>query len=562
MSYVERAIDYAKKAQNSNMHGKWSRLACKRFLNDLKRAKEKACSFYFSDWHAVDACEFVEKMPHVKGKWKTRELRLHDSQIFFIVNVFGFRNKENETRRFTNALWCSARKNGKSTFAAALGLYCQFEEDEERAEIISAAPTGKQARIIFDVAKSMVKKEPDLRDYHNAQAYANSIAGFNNSSSFIPVNSKADTLDGLNPYMVLVDEVHAHRTPDLINVLKSADGAREDVLFLFVTTEGYILPNSPWPDIRMYCQQILSGAIEGDHFFGIIYCIDEEDDVFDESKWIKANPLMEANPILLKKVKEAALEAQSMPTKLPEFKIKRANRPSESADSHIDIIQFKKNKRLLSLDQLKGYPCWLSMDLSATRDFTSIRMLWDVNGEYHTHGWRYLPEKGIHQQTPTGGDIYSKWKAQGLIIETKGKTVNHQILTNKIVELTNRFKPQKLCSDPWNATEVRRSLKDDYDIEVEEFRQGGKTYHPAVNKFDEVYYADNLYHGGDELLIWCAANLVMKYDQNMNQSPDKSKSTNKIDDIVTLIMCFGLCLNYEPETSFDEQMKNIISVSI
>jgi len=337
---------------------------------------------------------------------------------------------------------------------------------------------------------------------------------------------------------------------------------REAALFLYVTTEGYIKADSPWPDIRMYCQQILSEAVIADHFFGVIFAIDEQDDEFDESCWIKANPIMEVAPSLFDKIKEDALEAQSMASKMAEFKIKRLNRPSAAADAHIDLHKFNQNKTVLSLDELQGEPCWFSLDLSATRDITSLRGLWLVDGEYHTHGWRFLPENGIHQQTAQGGDIYSKWKTQGLIIETKGDTVNQAYIVEKIVELYHQFQPITIASDPWNATEVIRVLKDDYDIQVDEFRQGAKSYHPAVKKFDEVYYSGDLYHGGDELLLWNAANLVMRYDSNMNQSPDKRNSANKIDDIVTLIMCFGLCLEYEPATTFDEIINNRVSMTL
>ncbi len=562
MTYVERAIEYAKAAQGSATHGKWSKLACKRFLNDLKRAKKKDCEFYFSEWHATDVCEFVEKMPHIEGTWESRELKLHGSQIFFLVNLFGFRKHSDDTRRFTNALWASGRKNGKSTLAAPIGIYCQFYEDENGAQIISAAPTGKQARIVFDVAKAMVNKENELKDAFNIECYANSIAGFDNGSKFMPVNAKADTLDGLNPHCVIIDEVHAHQTPHLINVLKSAAGARRNPLFLYVTTEGYLKGDSPWPDIRMFAQQILSGAREADHFFGIIFSLDDEDDEFDSTKWIKANPIMEVNPILMNKIKEDALEAQAMPTKMAEFRIKRLNRPSQTADSHVDLRKFDQNKTVLPLDELMSWPCWFSLDLSATRDLTSLRGLWLVDGEYHTHGWRFLPKNGIHQQTAQGGDIYAGWKESGHIIETQGETVNHRAIIDKIVELYDRFQPIAVASDPWNATEVMRVLNDDYGIEVESYRQGAQSYHPAIKKFDEVYYSGDLYHGGDPILRWCASNLVIRYDQNMNQAPDKKNSANKIDDMVTLLMCFGLSLDHEPRASFDDILNNKITVNL
>lgn len=562
LTFYERAINYAKKAQNSRIHGKWSRLACKRFLKDIQREKKKDCWFVFSEWHATDVCEFIEKIPHVEGTWETRELKLHDSQIFFLVNIFGWRNKRTGVRRFTNAVWASGRKNGKSTLAAPIGLYCQFEEGENGAQIISAAPTGKQARIVFEYAQKMVKADHDLADWYNIEPYANSIAGMDNGSSFKPVNAKADTLDGLNPHCVIIDEVHAHKDGNLINVLKSAAGARANPLFLFVTTEGYIRGDSPWPELRMYLHQILSGAVEGDHFFGIIFAIDDDDDEFDEECWEKANPLIEVNPILLKSIREDAEEAKVIASKMPEFRIKRLNRPSAAAESHIDLHKWAEVKDIMSLDELEGYPCWFSIDLSATRDLTSVRGLWFAKGRFHTHGWRYIPKGGIHQKTAEGGNIYAGWIEKGLLIETEGATVNHKVITEKIVELHERFQPNAIASDPWNATEVIRVLKDDHSIDVEVFRQGAESYHKAIKKFDETYYSNLLCHGNDPILTWNAGNLVLRYNANMNQSPDKSKSVNKIDDMVTLLMCFGLSLDYEPSTTFEDVLKNRVSISL
>ena len=566
MSYVERAIEYAKNAQGSDTHGKWSQLACQRFLNDLKRAKKKDCPFYFSEEKAIDVCEFAETLHHVEGTWDTPTIKLHDSMVWFYVNLFGFRNKKTDGRRFTKALWASGRKNAKTTgLLAPIGLYCQLCEDEEGAQVVSAATTGDQASISWKVAKRMVQKNSDLREYFNVEPYARTIAGLGNGSVFKYISAKASTQDGLNPSCVLIDEVHAHPNHDLINVLKSAAGARANPLFLFVTTEGYDKGDTPWPQERMHAHQILTGVLpenETDHELVTIYTIDDDDDEFDEKVWLKANPLIEVNPLLFNEIQKESYEAKTMPAKMAEFRTKRLNRPSASAESHVDINKFKANKDVLSLDELDGYPCWMALDLSATRDLTSVRMLWLVDDQYHTHGWRFLPKNGIHQQTASGGDIYAGWKAQGLIIETQGETVNQAVIKDKIVELYDRFQPIAVGADPWNASEVTRILQVDHSIEVQQIRQGAKTYHPAIKKFDETYYSGDLYHGGDPVLTWCASNLVMRYDSNMNQSPDKKNSANKIDDVVALLMCFSLSLDYQPRASFDDILRNKITVNL
>ncbi|REN09828.1 terminase large subunit, partial [Mycobacterium tuberculosis] len=107
--------------------------------------------------------------------WDTPEIRLHPSHVWFVVQLFGFR-KADGTRRFTSALFAVARKNAKSTLSAAILLYCQCCEDEEGAQVISAATTGSQARIIFNVAKRMAEKMADLRDAYGLECWANAIS--------------------------------------------------------------------------------------------------------------------------------------------------------------------------------------------------------------------------------------------------------------------------------------------------------------------------------------------------------------------------------------------------
>lgn len=360
--YVGIATAYAEEAvadKKGRKFGKWVRLAAKRFLADLKRARRKRPPFVFDEWHACDPCDFIEKLPHVEGKWARPEIELHRSHVFFVVQLFGFRNLDG-SRRFTSALFAVARKNAKSTLAAAILLYCQCCEEEEGAQIISAATTGSQARIIFNVAKRMTEKTPDLQEAFGLACWANSISRMETGASFKPINAKASTQDGLNPSHVGLDEIHAHKSADLLNVLTSAAGARSNPLWLYTTTEGYTNPG-PWGEIRQFAKQVLQGILgdSADHFLVVFYAVDEEDDEFDESAWPKANPLMDANPHLLKAIRKEAVEARQMPSKLAEFKIKRLNRPASSATlgPWLRRIEQAISKDLLSpFERTKYYP--------------------------------------------------------------------------------------------------------------------------------------------------------------------------------------------------------------
>jgi len=320
--YVAIAKDYAKKAiadKKRKKHGLLIQQAATRFLEDLKRAKTAECEFYFDAKQANKPCWFIELLPHVEGKWNSAGIELHPAQVFFIVQLFGFRNKITHQRRFTSALYATARKSGKSTLSAAILLYCLCCENEQGAQVMSAATTFQQASIIFNIAKRMCEVESDLREHYGLECFSKSILRHPIGGFFQPVHAKASTQDGLNPSHVGLDEIHAHKTPDLLNVLQSAAGARANPLWLFTTTEGYTNPG-PWSEIRMFAKRLLNGIFKdtADHFLVVFFAIDEEnktlgivaDDEFNEKCWIKANPLIEVNPHLLTAIRKEAIEAK------------------------------------------------------------------------------------------------------------------------------------------------------------------------------------------------------------------------------------------------------------
>jgi len=545
--YVGIATAYAEEAvadKKGRKFGKWVRLAAKRFLADLKRAKRKRPPFLFDEWHACDPCDFIEKLPHVEGKWARPEIELHRSHVFFVVQLFGFRNLDG-SRRFTSALFAVARKNAKSTLAAAILLYCQCCEEEEGAQIISAATTGSQARIIFNVAKRMTEKTPDLQEAFGLACWANSISRVETGASFKPINAKASTQDGLNPSHVGLDEIHAHKSADLLNVLTSAAGARSNPLWLYTTTEGYTNPG-PWGEIRQFAKQVLQGILgdSADHFLVVFYAVDEEDDEFDESAWPKANPLMDANPHLLKAIRKEAVEARQMPSKLAEFKIKRLNRPASSATGWVDLTKWQKGGGAVDLDWLAGHPCWAGLDLASNLDLTSWRLVWKVDEIYYTWGRRFVPEDTVRARTERGVVPYAGWVAAGLIEVTEGEVTDYQVVEARMREDIARFNPLVIGFDKWNAQEITQRLLAEGHPLIE-FGQTTKNYHPAMQELERAYVSKKIVHGNDPVLNWCASNLIAVTDGNLNQKPDKKRSPDKIDDMVSLLMAIGLSITPE-----------------
>ncbi len=562
--YCGIALAYAKRAadeKNRARFGKWIRLAARRYLRDLERARKRGGPFYFDPEEACRACSFIEHLPHVEGKWKNADgspqinIVLHESDVFFVVQLFGFR-KPDGARRFSMALKAIARKNAKSTVAAAIGLYCQCCEDELGPQVISGATTGKQARIVFGVAKRMVEKTSALRDAFGLEAFANAIPSYSNGGSFMPINAKASTQDGLNPSTTILDEIHAHKTHDLLNVLRSAAGARANPLFLFTTTEGYESPG-PWPELRHFAEQVLQELVEADHFLAIIYAVDEADeeaglpadDDFDEAAWIKANPLIEVNPILLAEIRKEAIEAKAMPGRHAEFRIKRLNRRSSVAGGWVNLSKWRACSGSVDLEALRSVPCYGGLDLASTSDLCSFRLVWKQGQHWFTHGWRFVPRAAIKSRTERGLVPYEPWVRSGYLIEAGDEVIDYDLVREHILLAHRRFMIKGVGYDRWNAAQLVAKLEKD-GLPMQEFIQGPRSYHPAMQELERAYLAGQLSHGNDPVLNWCASNLVARRDVNMNSAPDKRRAADKIDDFVALLMGVGSSLVAPPEKQF------------
>jgi len=545
--YVAEGIAYARNAARPECKtvGKWIRLAAQRFLRDLDLAKEKGAPFTFSKWHAEDACDFIEKLPHVEGVWSKETIVLHPAQVFVLIQLFGFRIA-GDRRRFSTMLFAVARKAAKSTLLAAIALYIYCCETETGPQVISAATTGDQARIIFNIAKRMVQKTADLREAFGLSPFVNAIACTTNGGTFKPISAKASTQDGLNPSATLLDEIHAHKTHDLLNVLKSAAGARGNPFFGFATTEGYENPG-PWRELRHFAKLVLDGIVEADHFLAIYYAVDDADNEFDESAWIKANPLIDTNPILLTEIRKEAIEAKQMPGRLGEFKIKRLNRPAAAAGAWIDIPKWQACGRPLPMDLLLKTPCFGGLDLASTNDMTALRLVWRIDGIWYTWGTYWVPEDAVAHRTTRGTTSYAAWVEAGHIIQTEGNVTDYERVEKDIADILSRFKVRKLAFDKWNAHDlVSRLLK--RNAPLVEFNQSAEMYHPAMQELERAYTSGKFCHGDNPVLNWNAANLVARTNVNMNMAPDKKKSADKIDGMSALLEGMGVALS-EPEVS-------------
>lgn len=449
-----------------------------------------------------------------------------------------------------------ARKNAKSTLAAAILNACMCLENETGAQLLSAATTGSQARIVFKAAHDQAEKTCDMLEAFDVEVFANSLIRHETGAVLKPINSKASTQDGLNPSHVNTDEIHAHKTPDLINVLRSAAGGRSNPLWLYTTTEGYENPG-PWAEIRTYARQILQGVLRADHFLALIYALDDADDEYDPDAWIKANPLLEVNPHLRREITNLASNAKAMPSVAAEFRIKRCNRPSSTASGWINLNKYNRGSRPVVLDDLIGSPCWGGLDLSYTTDMTSFWTVFLKEGVFYAWGRYWVPSEAVLLRSERRVVPYQQWVQQGYITECDGEIIDYDLVKRDVMEDYRRFNHLKIGYDPWNAASTANDLMAD-GLPIEQFIQGPKSYHPAMQRFERAYLSGSFVHGGHPVLRWNFSNMVARKDVNLNMAPDKKRSADKIDGGQCVLMAIGLA-EVDDSVAFEAYLSNVVS---
>jgi len=217
--------------------GNYARLAVDRHLADLKN---NDWEYVFSEEKATRAFSFISALRHTKGEFAGQRFNIQPFQEFFIKVLFGWQKKTGG-RRFRKAYLEIARKNGKTELAAAIAVYCFLLDNETGAEVYTAATTRDQARIAFDTAKVFLKNlKNDSKTFNklvNVLKYNCNVPTTN--TKFESVSADADTLDGLNPHCAIIDEYHAHKTSDVLEVMETGMGSRLQPLLLITTTAGF-----------------------------------------------------------------------------------------------------------------------------------------------------------------------------------------------------------------------------------------------------------------------------------------------------------------------------------
>ena len=542
VSYAQGAVDDDKGAR----HCKWVRLACKRFLDDLERGQtDEAWAFEYDRWAADDNCSFLEKMPHVQGEWGSPMIVLEPWQIFVQCNMFGWRRRKDGGRRFSMAYEEVGRKNAKSTRIAANALYGLSCENEPGAQIYVGATTGDQAMKVFKPAADMCRRTPDLREAFGLEPYAKYITCSQNNGFIQTINAKSSTQDGHNPHWGILDELHAHKDRGLFDVVRSAKGARRNPLLWMITTAGTSMIGVCYQQRELVCK-ILSGVIEMDHYFGIIFTLDGEndayegapaDDPYDEECWGKPNPNIDVS-VNRDELREMAAEAK-LGIGEDNYLTKRMNLWLHAPNAWIPMPLWDKcEDKSISLDDFEGGPCWVGVDMSDTDDITAKVRVFTRDGVLYAFPTFYLPEDRVHELASTVGGHYSNWAKSGVLTLTPGDWIDHEQVEREIRADCDRFDVFAVRFDPYGAATAMASRLEAEGFPAAVLPKRTIHYTDPANDLIARLKVGRFRHDGNPCFRWMASNVIAQDygDKGVLPKKDKNNPANKIDGIDALIL--------------------------
>lgn len=527
--------------------GRFTRLACERHLRDLSHEAEPDFAYRFDAAVANDFCRRMERYPHIKGRWaaKGQYLRLEAWQCFVVCSAFGWLRKSDGLRRFRELYLCVARKNAKSTLAAAIGINMLTEPNEHGGEVYSGATSEKQAWEVFGPARMMLLRAPELAAAEGVEVWAKAIVRTADNAKFWPVIGKPG--DGMSPHCAIVDEFHEHETPDQVDTMVTGMGAREQPMLVIITTAGTNLA-SPCYDKHKEVEKLLEGTFEDERLFGVIYSADAEDDWADPKVLRKANPNMGVSvdeEYLISQQRQAVLN----PAYQNRFKTKHLDIwcGASVAGINMHLWQLAGDAKL-SLAQFEGAEAIFSLDLASKIDICSYVKLFAKKIDDATHYYafcrHYLPEDTV-AEAMANGQAYRKWVAMGRLLETPGAEIDFDLIREDVKADAKRYQCREVVYDPWRATQLAHQLAKDGATVVEI----GQTAKNMGNAFDELLAAlkaGRFHHDGDPVLEWMASNVIARQAIKGVVVPGKDKPEQKIDGIVALVMAIGRSLAEQP----------------
>lgn len=525
-------------------------IACKKIIQQLEilhkiyieGINNPKSKWYYDEEAGNDPIFFIEHFcRHSKGKWAGKLITLELWQKAFISALYGFIDRETGLRKYKEGLMVVARKNGKTTLAAGLGLYGFLGDGEGGPQVYCAANKLDQAKLLYNEARNMVNQSSVLtKMVKRTRTTLESRPDLNLFASFGPLASDSTTSDGLNPSLAIYDEIHAAKTDELYSVIKQGMSARNQPLIIQITTNGFVREGL-FDNQYAFAENMLNETTSNsatDSLLAFIYEQDSKEEIENEDMWIKSNPNLGVSKTK-QYLREQIDAAKSKPSEWTTVYTKDFNVPQNSKDGWLDLV-FLKYHDTYTDEEIKNNYVIGGADLSEVLDLTCATILLekkDNPGILYVKQQYFMPQEKLAEKNIQDKVPYHAWVEQGWITATPGNRVDNDYITEWFF---NQYKqlgliPYWIGYDRWAATDWIKSMNKRGFNRMESVIQGPKTFSPAMKLTKSMLESGKINYNNNPVLRWCLTNVVKKLDEGGNEGPDKKHSNGRIDGAVSLL---------------------------
>lgn len=529
----------------------WVKLACKRFLDDINSQ-----DYYFDEKKYNTLTTFTGVLKHYSSGAAGKPFILEPWEDFIICNIFCLYRVDTRRRKYKTAHISVSRKNGKTTLAAALGLFSLIADGEPASSVIMAANSREQGHIDFDAASAFARQlDPKKK---SLKVLRNEIIFQKNNASLKVISADASTGDGLNPQLVILDELHEAADSKLFDVLRSGQGFREQPLMLSITTAGFRIGGfcNQYED---YCREVLMGQKVDETLFALLYTLDDGDDWTDEGNFIKSNPNL---GITVKRdwLSEQVNQAKNSPTLEVGVKTKNLNVWCSSSTTWIPEHYIRKSLMDVDLTEFKNknnYLVYLGFDLAAISDLTAVSIMFvdPETEEYFFKTWYYLPKSALDGKY--NSELYKMWSSKGFLTLTDSETTDYNYIQNQIVYLYETFDVQGVFFDSWNAQMLVNNLTN-LGLPMTAYSQSIGNFNKPTKEMERLVLSDKARFDNNPITRFCFDNVELKVDLNGNAKPCGDHQSRKIDGVISMLNALGgyLSIVYGNQEAFVLPYKN------
>lgn len=541
---THRAIQYALDVlEGREKTGRLVKLSCQRFMNDLSRQGTDDFPYIFNKEQANELLDYSETLVVGEGTKKT-QLELAPFQAFIFSNLHGWVHRDTGFRKYRSSYCQLGRQQGKSLMNGVLGTFYGNFTDYQHGQIYCSATKKDQAKIVLNEMIKFIKSDEELAELFKIKEYKSTIECLNTNSTIIAL-SRDTKIDGFRPYLGIVDEYHLHPTNEMLKQLEGGTGNLDETLISIITTSGFDL-NAPCFELYKYCIKVLEGVTTNETRFVYIAQLDDEDDIWDSSNWVKANPLTCQSERGIKFMEDTANEARAMGgTDLRDFMTKRLNKWIQFTDKqYMNLEHWKKCESDKTIEDYKGNDCFIGLDLSSGGDLCSLSFIFphSVSNEkkYFIHSHSFIPSNRVAEHIKTDSAPYDIWIRDGLLTVTEtlgGIKTDYKYILKYLEDTIKKYNltVKMICYDPHNASAFLHDLNE-LGISVLEILQTPRNLNDPTCDFRlEVEAGNVLYDKKNALLSWSVANAEIVSNSYGEIKIDKNLERKRIDPVDSIL---------------------------